>query len=214
MSHLFEYQTIRLARGREAWARVTRHLFGAGSAEAKARGGSLYGFFQPQLGFASNEGVVVTSWSSSTPQGNAVIAGAGADILSVSAVELSPTLRPVNATPLYAPEKPRGGIYVHRWFTVDAPAFDEFVSLSGAAWESFEKSFDAQIAGLFRAAPTAEDEREGVARLLLLTRYANHGEWEASRNEAADPEAWKRFMRRHELTRETIGRSSLLVASA
>jgi hypothetical protein len=201
----FEYRTIRLARGRESWSRVARHLF--------AQGPSLYGFFQPQLGFASNEGVVIAVSSTGPANGEAMIAGA-ADILSSQAIMLSPTLRPTEARPLYAPEKPRGGIYVHRWFTVDAPAFDEFVALSGAAWESFEKSFDAQIAGLFRAAPTAEDEREGVSRLLLLTRYASHGEWEASRNEAADPEAWKRFMRRHELTRETIGRSSLLVASA
>lgn len=211
---LFEYQTVRLARGRETWARVARHLFGPGAEEAKARGGSLYGFFQPQLGFASNEGVVVTCWPDGHPQGNAVIEGAGDDLLAVSAVELTPTLRPRDATPLYASAWSKGGIYVHRWFTVDAPAVEEFVALSGEAWESFERSFEAQIAGLFRAAPTAEDEREGVARLLLLTRYGSHGVWEASRNEAADPEAWKRFMRRHELTRETIGRSSLLVAAA
>ena len=205
----FDYRTIRLARGREVWPRIAKHVNGKGAEAVRAKGGVFVGLFQPQLGFASDEGVVVTGWGGDVA-GEAVVEGLG-EIVSSDVERLAPTLRPTELRSLLAPGWPRGGIYVHRWFAIDREAEEEFVALSAEAWETFEANFDAQIFGLFRAAPKPADDPD-IARLLLLTRYASHGVWEASRNEAADPEAWRRFMRRQELTRMTIGRSSLLVA--
>lgn len=197
----FSYASVRVKPGRDVLARLAKELSMLGDA--------LYGVFQPQLGFASNEAVVMTS-------GGDVAATLGQmdNVLSVELDLLIPTLRPVGTAPLYREDWPRGGIYVHRWFVVEADGVDEFVKLSGEAWESFEVNFDSQIAGLFRAERSEEDKVAGVVRLLLLTRYGSHGVWEASRSEVADPEAWKRFLRRHALTRETVGRSALLVPLA
>lgn len=197
----FSYALARVKPGRDVFVRLANEL--------SVLGNDLYGVFQPQLGFISNEVVVMTS-------GGDVGAALGqmGDVRSVETNLLTPTLRPVETAPLYRDGWPKGGIYVHRWFVVEADGVDEFVNLSGEAWASFEVSFDAQIAGLFQAARSLEDEAAGVVRLLLLTRYGSHGVWEASRSEAADPEAWKRFLRRHALTRETVGRSALLVPLA
>ena len=107
-----------------------------------------------------------------------------------------------------------GGIFVHRWFTVDADKVNEFIELSDKAWDSFEKKFDARIFGLFEAERDEEDHANGEARLLLITRYGSHEVWEHSRSEAADPDAWGLFRRRQELTRSTIARSSLLVTNS
>jgi hypothetical protein len=207
----FEYRLLKLARGREVWPRVAKHVTGKGAGEVRARGGVVTGLFQPQIGFASNEAVLLTGWPNGVPAsgGDAAVAGL-ADIVAAETDLLVPTLRPKEALSLASSRAK--GIYVHRWFTIDAEALDEFVGLSGEAWETFERNFDAGIVGLFRAEPKPGDDPV-VARLLLLTRYGSHGVWEASRNEAADPEAWRRFMRRQELTRETIARSTLLVVA-
>ena len=199
MSSAFSYSLVRLKAGRDVFAKL--------ASELGVLGDSLYGVFQPQLGFASNEAVVMT-----TGGDIGKLLGDLDEVVLVETELLTPTLRPADKSSLYRDGWPKGGIYVHRWFTVEADGVNEFVALSGEAWESFEVNFDAQIAGLFRAERSPEDEAAGVERLLLLTRYGSHGVWEDSRNEAADPEAWKRFLRRHALTHETTGRSSLLVA--
>ena len=56
----------------------------------------------------------------------------------------------------------------------------------------------------------AEDRAAGQARLLLMTWYASHGVWETSREQTVDPDGL--FTKRHEMTRSTVGRSSLRVA--
>ena len=198
---MYSYSLVRVKSGRDVFAKLVSDL--------GELGGDLYGVFQPQLGFASNEAVVMT-----TGGDVGKLLGDLDEVVSVETQMLAPTLRPADTSSLYRDGWPKGGICVHRWFTVEAEGVDEFVALSGEAWESFEVNFDAQIAGLFRAERTQDDQVAGVERLLLLTRYGSHGVWEDSRNEAADPEAWKRFLRRHALTRETTGRSSLLVARA
>jgi hypothetical protein len=129
------------------------------------------------------------------------------DLIASAKVErLDPTLRPSDD----AIPKP-GGIYVHRWFEVEAGAADEFVELSGQGWQRFEAQFDTNIFGLFRAAPSPADSETGVVRLLLLTRYADHGVWEASRDPTT--EAMQIFARRAQLTRRSWAASTLLVAS-
>jgi hypothetical protein len=119
---------------------------------------------------------------------------------------MSPTLRPhQNARP-----EP-GGIYVHNWFTIDGEAFDEFVQLSGAAWPDFEARFEARIYGLFAVEPQAAETATGARRLLLMTRYKDLGEWQASRDPTS--EAMKIFARRRELTRVSLARACVLMPS-
>jgi hypothetical protein len=84
----------------------------------------------------------------------------------------------------------------------------EFIALSAQAWPSFETQFEAKIFGLFQADRTADDMAKGQVRLLLLTRYKDHGVWEASRDPTSD--AMQIFARRQAITRWTRGCSTLL----
>jgi hypothetical protein len=162
----------------------------------------IVGQFAPQLGWANNEAAVLVGRHDSARATNL----AGHDLIAVSKVEhLTATLRPTgDAVP-----KP-GGIYVHRWFEVDAAAVDEFIDLSGQGWQRFETQFDTSIFGLFRAQASTGDAAAGVARLLLMTRYADHGVWEASRDPSS--KAMQIFARRAQLTRRSWAASTLLVA--
>ena len=161
---------------------------------------SVVGQFAPQLGWANNEAAVLLRGGEAA---NAM--QAPRLIASVRVDRLTPTLRPTSDA---APKL--GGIYVHRWFEVDAGAADEFVELSGQGWQRFEAQFDTQIFGLFRAAPSPTDAEAGIQRLLLLTRYADHAVWEASRDPTS--EAMQIFARRAQLTRRSWAASTLLVA--
>jgi len=126
-------------------------------------------------------------------------------VVAVTGTPLHPTLRPESVTS----PKPEGA-WVFREFQVAAADVDRFIELSAAAWETFEARFDARIAGLFRG----PNETAELATLLLLTRYADHAAWEASRSESEDPDAWARFRERHALTRWTRARSALLLGRA
>jgi hypothetical protein len=92
---------------------------------------------------------------------------------------------------------------------VEVAAVPEFLKLSVQGWRDFESRFDTHIFGLFRAETSDIDERDGVARLLLITRYGDHGVWEASRDPST--EAMAAFARRQRLTRDTWAASTLLV---
>jgi hypothetical protein len=199
----YDYLTFTLERGRSSWTAFAAHIRDVAGPAIAASGGAVLGLFQGQLGFASNEAVVLLRWP-----------GAGRDrlrdldqapgVVTLHPEVLTPTVRPADNAPL----KP-GGIHVHRWFTVDADTVADFVALSNRAWENFEGSYDTAIFGLFTAKRTAQDLREDASRLLLLTWYASHGAWEASRDQTRDPQGL--FVKRHALTRSTIGRSSLIV---
>jgi hypothetical protein len=186
MAARYDYLTITLERGRLPDF-------------AKAAGGiaGVIGLFQGQLGFASNEMVLL---SRDAPSLERLRAAPG--VQAIDAEVLTPTVRPGDDAQLK-----RDGIYVHRWFTVDGDRVEDFVALSNKAWENFEGSYETEIFGLFTAAP-----RDGAGRLLLLTWYASHGVWEASRDQTRDPAGL--FVRRHALTRTTIGRSSVALSLA
>src|SRR5580704_4556322 len=96
-------------------------------------GGEAVGQFAAQLGWAGNEAAVLVRWPD----------GVRGDLTAL----LDPPLVSAARTDRLAP----GGIYVHRWFEVDAGAVDEFVALSGQGWQDFEAKFDARIFSLFRA---------------------------------------------------------------
>ena len=194
----YDYLTLELPPGRAAWEALREEVRDRYAPALKAAGGEVVGLFSPQLGFSANEGILLVRWPGGT-------SGAIQNSLKSAQVRardpLTATLRPATADVL----KP-GGIYVHRWFTVAPANVETFVDLSGQAWPSFEAGFDTNIFGLFRAASLAAN---GDVCLLLLTRYADHGVWEASRQPA--PRAREAFASRHELTTLTIARSSLLL---
>ena len=202
MTQIYDYMSYRLARGRTSWAAFAgfvRDDISGTLAETKIE---LLALFSPQLGFASNEAVVLVRGADKDELPQALLAPAGATLASRDRLE--PTVRPRDGDRLK-----EGGIYVHRWFTVDGNRSDDFVDLSNRAWTGFEAAYDTEIFGLFRAEPSSEDRTNGSSRLLLLTWYKNHSVWEASREQAQDAKSL--FAQRHQLTRATIGRSSLRV---
>jgi hypothetical protein len=183
----YSYFVAELERGRPAFDAFAKSVL-----EDK----STIAVFAPQLGFASNEAVVLMHAQGTLNRAPHVV--------SKTHETLAPTIRPGSGDALKA-----GGIYVHRWFTVDHASLGEFIDLSGRAWPGFEGEFDVTIFGLFTAERSEHDIAQNQTRLLLLTWYRDHGVWEASRRPTREPEGL--FMKRHQLTRTTIGRSTLLV---
>ena len=186
----FDYASLILARVPTPHQTLATHL--------RASSAKVVGQFAPQLGWANNQAVVLLRSGGGALEAPSLI-------VSVTLDPLTPTLRPTDD----AIPQP-GGIYVHRWFEVDAGAADEFIELSGQGWKRFEAQFDTKIFGLFRAAPSPADSEANLQRLLLITRYADHGVWEASRDPTS--EAMQIFARRQQLTRRTWAASTLLVA--
>lgn len=174
-------------------------------AEPLAGGGEIVGLFTPQLGWHARQAALLIRWAANGPARESAAAQlqSGAGVTKATRERLSPTVRPAPA------DKPSpGGIYVHRWFAVDAAAVPEFVALSVEGWRDFETRFDTKIFGLMQADRNDEDRRKGVTRLLLITRYRDHGVWEASRDPSTD--AMAAFARRQRLTRDSWAGSSLL----
>jgi hypothetical protein len=188
----YSYFSVRLGRDRTAQRDFADRMHA--SLE-----NAVVAVFAPLLGFASNEALVLTT---AGVDAAAVLNAPG--VAGGESHALTPTLRPADGA-----KPPGGGIYVHNWFTIDAGAFDEFVRLSGVAWPDFEQRFEAKVFGLFGAASTAEDRAAGERRLLLMTRYRDLGEWQASRDPTT--EAMQVFARRRELTRVSLARACVLV---
>ena len=189
---IYNYYELRVGRERNAQRALADQVYAGG-------GAGVLGVFAPLLGYASNEALVLTDERATS---DAVLKGSG-----VAAAEwrrMSPTLRPHEGA---RPEP--GGIYVHNWFTIDAEGFDEFVRLSGAAWVDFEARFEAKIYGLFAVEPLAAETAAGARLLLLMTRYADLGEWQRSRDPTS--EAMKSFLARRELTQVSLARACVLI---
>lgn len=184
----YDYFHLTLGRERAAQKALADHL----RSDPK-----VVAVFAPLLGFASNEALVLAR-SGGSVDGAPGVAG-------VQRHHLTPTLRPTEDV-----SPPPGGIYVHNWFTIDGDAAGEFVKLSGEAWPDFESRFDTQIYGLFLAAESEADRSQGARRLLLMTRYRDLGEWQASRDPSSA--AMQVFARRRELTRTSLARACLVVA--
>lgn len=160
-----------------------------GEAQRRPEDAADFRVFRIIFGGPSNEILTMTAWE------RAETSSVGVNGAETSHIEiLEPTARPKAIGPV-----PDGGVIVLRWFTIASENFDEFVRLSDEAWVSMEAAFDAIIIGLFRA----KSAPEGKTRMLLYTWYASLAEWERSRDqrpEAGASEAWKRFLRRHDLT--------------
>jgi hypothetical protein len=193
-----EYFMFRLARGPAARARFIDAV-----AEAKAAAGDrVLALFTAQLGW---EGAQVALLAERGDD-DAALADLTRlpEVLTREAHDLKPTIRPTEGAILQP-----GGIYVHRWFEVEATSFDEFVGLSAEAWPDFEERFDARIFGLFEVTSVKPGDNPANRRLLLITRYADHGVWEASRDPTTA--AMQTFAKRAALTLSTRAASSLLV---
>ena len=206
MADRFEYLSITLERGRLPHRALAEALAKAAPALADANA-VLLGQFSPQLGWAANEAAVLlgeTSGAMFAPDAHAVVLKA-TGVASGAGQSLTLAARPGSV------DRPTpGGVHVHRWFTVAAADRDEFVQLSAQAWPAFEAQFDARIFGLFEAEQSAADKAADETRLLLITRYGDHGVWEQSRDPTS--EAMQIFARRQALTRYTRAASTLLVA--
>ena len=164
-------------------------------------GGEILGYFVPQLGWEASEAALLIRWKNQ-PDENAMKGLLTCPEIRESLVQrLFATLRPAADATLTP-----GGIFVHRWFEVDGENLDEFLKLSGEGWEDFEPRFDARVFGLFRDEGPLPD---GSRRLLLITRYKDHGVWEESRDPSTA--AMQAFGRRRALTKRTSAASSLLV---
>ncbi len=173
-------------------------------ARVAAVGGDILGLFAPQLGWRSRQAAVLVRWSAATLAREQFVATLSSlpAIGSAQRHSLAATARP----DLQGRLKP-GGIHVHRWFEVETAAVSEFVALSVEGWADFETRFDAAIFGLFAEQPTHRSSEANLTRLLLITRYGDHGVWETSRDPSTA--AMAAFMRRQRLTRETWAASTL-----
>ena len=201
MSAAYDYLFLTLARAPTPHPALARRLADA-APMLKAAGGEVVGQWAPQLGWANDEAAVLVRWIGDRGDTGPI---AAADCVTEAKIDhVAPTIRPGDT------DRPGpGGIYVHRWFEIEAGAEDEFVRLSSQGWAHFETLFDAKIFGLFRAAPSAADAAAGSSRLLLITRYGDHGVWEASRDPTT--EAMQIFLRRQQLTRRSWAASTRLV---
>lgn len=125
---------------------------------------------------------------------------AGVEI--VDSLWLDATVRPTHDAPFT-----RAGVYVFRFFEVNASDCDEVVSLSSKAWQTFENSdsYTSEPMGLFRFA----DPSASQGRMLLVTWYDTMTSWERSR--APHPDATANFRRRASLSRSIVAYATRLV---
>jgi hypothetical protein len=186
-------------------ARVYAEQVKARAAAIQAARGEVLGLFTPQLGWVARQAALLVRWNAGARSRDTEMDAVtrGGPVRAARRDRLDATLRPAPA------DRPQpGGIYVHRWFVVGTGNVDEFLALSQQGWPDFEARFDTRIFGLFTAERTADDRRLGSTRLLLITRYRDHGVWEASRDPSTA--AMAAFRRRAELTRDTWAASTLL----
>ena len=171
-----------------------------------AAGGQVLGLFTPQIGWVARQAALLVRWGPDAKGREKEIGGLmrGKTITFAQRGKLTATSRPAPA------DRPRpGGIYVHRWFVVKTANVPEFLALSQEGWRDFETRFETNIFGLFTADRSPADSRSGVQRLLLITRYKDHGVWETSRDPTTA--AMAAFQRRATITQDTWNASTLLV---
>jgi hypothetical protein len=214
VTDIYDYRTIRVERG--GWRRVADGVFGGGDAAMRAVGGGVFGVFAGVIGFASDEGVIVSAWADAeTLAAHAgSIVGRTAGVVESSGERLVPSVRPIDAAP-----PPEGGVYAHRWFWLQPQDWAEFVTLSQeGVWPYFE-SDGCRIIGLWRSMEPGQP-----ARALLITRYPSVAHWERTRLQSAEPppgtderlyrQAQDAGRRRAEITERSIVRLTRLMAPA
>src|SRR5437868_2559512 len=106
MSTTYDYHTFELARGRASWSAFAAHVRDRARKAISDEGAELLGLFSPQLGFASNEALVLVrrDGTHALPAN----AFAAAEVIAQRGETLAPTVRPRPNQRLIT-----GGIYVH-----------------------------------------------------------------------------------------------------
>ena len=174
---------------------------------AETSGGQLFGCWRSMvgLGLARDEGIALSSWPSAVAIGNAPTL-ASEEIVSSNFHVLEASVRPVEDTP-----PTYDGVYVFRWFDIDASDWDTFREISNTAWPNMERVFDVNICGFWSSQEVATPN----AKILLLTRYADLSVWEASRwwnkPTAKANASMSRFEKRNNIIKSTIAYPSLLI---
>ena len=202
MTATYDYLFLELQRGPAARKAFADHLT-ALREELAAAGGEVLGMFTTQIGWEASQVAVLLRWAGIRDDAARMRLVTAPQVIRSSTESLRPTLRPGDGAALLP-----GGIYVHRWFETAISDLEEFQRLSGEGWKDFEPRFEANVFGLFLADTSASDRELGARRLLLVTRYGDHGIWEASRDPTSA--AMQIFQRRAMITRRTFAASTLL----
>jgi hypothetical protein len=196
MDAIYDYLFLEVGGGAAG-----REAFIAGLADRPPMD-EVIGVFGAQLGWQAAEIAVLVERAPDSPSVTATAIARAPRALACARRILRPTLRPALGDRLSP-----GGVWVHRIFQIMARDLAEFVALSGEGWEDFEARFDAKVFGLFEVTYPAPRPQE--LELVLLTRYASHAEWEASRDPSTA--AMQTFARRAALTLRTRAVSSVLL---
>jgi hypothetical protein len=163
----------------------------------------LSGLFVPQLGWSPKQVALLIERSDDAAADDALLESVAAlpQAETCDTRRLLPTIRPLPGDMLTT-----GGIYVHRWMDVRATDVDEFIALRREAW-SDRWNFDARAFGLFK-----EKTDQPVQRMLLLTRYGSHADWEASRvaTPSRSQREWEAAGKPAATHRQALARSSAL----
>lgn len=167
---MYEYRTLHIEP--RSWPRVIDSVETAVRPAVERDGGTVFGLFSGLIGFASDEGVLVTAWPDAATLARSSATSSVPAVLESSARRVDATVRPSTPAP---PTDP--GVYAHRWFRVRPESWDEFVELSRTSWVPFEELFATRIVGLWRAA----DSDPSVVDALLMTWYRTLADWERSR---------------------------------
>ncbi len=201
MADSYDYFRLR-ARARDARG-LHEALRGHTLPRWEEAGVRCWGIWQGLFGVASNELLVMAAAPGERLPAD-VRAALPEDAELVDALSFWSTARPERIAAL-----PAEGLYVFRFFDMDAADCDEVVALSREAWETFEDSdrYAAKPQGLFRP----REALEGPVRMLLVTWYDGFASWETSR--APAPEARDNFRRRHQLTTGTVAYATRLATS-
>jgi hypothetical protein len=203
MHRYFEYcRFTTVSRGLQSSVPIIRSEFAKRAGE---NGGSLFGCWRSMvgLGLARDEGIALSAWpdeAAARTAGAPQIEG----LVSSNRHFLKATVRPTDdIPPTYE------GVYVFRWFDIEASDWEAFRDISNAAWPNMEEVFDVNICGFWRSLDVANP----ASKVLLLTRYADLSVWEASRwwnkpTTEADA-SMSRFKKRNDMIKATVAYPSL-----
>jgi hypothetical protein len=104
MAAHYDYLSFALQRGRPAWTEFVAHVRDTAAPAIAAAGGEMLGLFQGQLGFSSNEAVVLVRWPSAERDRLRELDQAPG-VFTMHPERLTPTVRPQDDAALR-----RGGI--------------------------------------------------------------------------------------------------------
>ena len=153
-----------------------------------SQGISTIGIFRGLFGLASNEIYLLTYSQADQYKSDFLVNNS----VTLKRLQLLPSIRPVQHAPLVTP-----GIYVFRFWQLDAQHIPDLIRLSENAWRTFEQGFESEVFGLFTE-DTCHASRQG----LLLTWYRDLSVWQSSRT--PDANARENFRQRQLLIDEAL----------